>query len=256
MAPRAAAFQTPTSPWYPGYPDINHIQGDAETHFKLFAVNAGVQLPGDVELYGNGTYGIKDSQSYENYRVPNKVVYDPATAAASARGGWTRAAKRRHEHSHLPFPLGFNPLEESKENDFQLVAGLKGEIVGWTWDLAEAYGEDHMDVYTINSANASLYADTGSTPTNFYDGKFISTQSTSTIDIAKDFDLGMPGPLTVAFGGEHRRETWVLGTGRSELLYRRRRAVLSGLPSDRLQPMPHAIATPAISTWPRRPSRG
>jgi iron complex outermembrane receptor protein len=109
--------------------------------------------------------------------------------------------------------LGFNPLEESKENDFQLVAGLKGSIGDWTWDLAEAYGEDHMDVYTIDSANATLYADTGSTPTNFYDGKFISTQSTTTIDITKDFDLGMAGPLTVAFGGEHRRETWVLGPG-------------------------------------------
>jgi iron complex outermembrane receptor protein len=109
--------------------------------------------------------------------------------------------------------LGFNPLEESKENDFQLVAGLKGSIFDWTWDLAQAYGEDHMDVYTIDSANATLYADTGSTPTNFYDGKFISTQSTTTIDITKDFDLGMPGPLTVAFGGEHRRETWVLGPG-------------------------------------------
>jgi iron complex outermembrane recepter protein len=194
----------------PGYPDINHIQGDAETHFKLVGFNAGVDLPGGVQLYSNGTYGTKDSESYENYRVPDKVVYDPATAAAA--DGLTPPAAGTTIVTY-PFPLGFNPLEESKENDFQLVAGLKGSIFDWTWDLAQAYGEDHMDVYTINSANATLYADTGSTPTNFYDGKFISTQSTTTIDITKDFDLGMPGPLTVAFGGEHRRETWVLGPG-------------------------------------------
>jgi iron complex outermembrane receptor protein len=197
----------------PGYPDINHIQGDAETHFKLVGFNAGVDLPGGVQFYSNGTYGTKDSESYENYRVPDKVVYDPATAAASAAADGLTPPAAGTTIATYPFPLGFNPLEESKENDFQLVAGLKGSIFDWTWDLAQAYGEDHMDVYTINSANASLYADTGSTPTNFYDGKFISTQSTTTIDITKDFDLGMPGPLTVAFGGEHRRETWVLGPG-------------------------------------------
>ena len=71
-------------PLAPGYPDVNHIQGDAETHFKLVGWNAGFKLPGDVELYSNGTYGTKDSQSYENYRVPQKISYNPATAAASA----------------------------------------------------------------------------------------------------------------------------------------------------------------------------
>src|SRR5580698_7218561 len=200
-------------PLVPGYPDINHIQGDAETHFKLVGFNAGVDLPGNVQLYSNGTYGTKDAMSYENYRVPNKVVYDPATAAASAAADGLTPPVAGTTIVTYPFPLGFNPLEESKENDFQLVAGLKGSILDWTWDLAQAYGEDHMDVYTIDSANATLYADTGSTPTNFYDGKFISTQSTTTIDIARDFDLGLAGPLTVAFGGEHRRETWVLGPG-------------------------------------------
>jgi iron complex outermembrane recepter protein len=197
----------------PGYPDVNHIQGDAETHFKLVGFNTGVDLPGSVTLYSNGTYGTKDAQSYENYRVPAKVSFDPATAAASAAADGLTPPPAGTTVVTYPFPLGFNPLEESKENDFQLVAGLKGSILDWTWDLAEAYGEDHMDVYTIDSANASLYADTGSTPTNFYDGKFISTQSTTTIDIAKDFDLGLAGPLTVAFGGERRRETWVLGPG-------------------------------------------
>ena len=71
-------------PLAPGYPYVNHIQGDAETHFKLAGWNAGFKLPGDVELYSNGTYGTKDALSYENYRVPSKVSYDPTTAAATA----------------------------------------------------------------------------------------------------------------------------------------------------------------------------
>jgi iron complex outermembrane receptor protein len=197
----------------PGYPDINHIQGDAETHFKLFAFNGGITLPGDIELYTNGTYGNKDSKSYENYRVPSKVVFDPATAAASAAADGLTPPPAGTTIVTYPFPLGFNPLEESKENDFQLVFGLKGSIFGFNWDLAEAYGEDQLKVYTIDSANASLYADTGSTPSDFYDGKFISTQSTTTLDISREFNIGLAGPLNVAFGAEHRRETWQLGSG-------------------------------------------
>jgi iron complex outermembrane receptor protein len=197
----------------PGYPNMNQIQGDAATHFKLVSYNAGVTLPGDVELYSNATYGSKDATSFENYRVPSKVVYDPATAAATAAGLGLTAPTDGTVIATYPFPLGFNPSEQSKEDDFQFVVGVKGSIFGFNWDLAEAYGEDHLEVYTINSANASLYAATGATPTNFYDGKFISTQSTTTLDLSRDFELGLSGPLTVAVGAEHRRETWVLGAG-------------------------------------------
>jgi iron complex outermembrane receptor protein len=209
----AHGYPATNIPLVPGYPHVNHIQGDAETHFKLVGWNAGFELPGDVELYSNGTYGTKDAQSYENYRVPQKISYDPATAAKLAAADGLTPPPPGTTIVTYPFPLGFSPQEESKENDFQVVAGLKGAVADWTWDLAEAYGEDHMDVYTIDSANASLYADTGSTPTNFYDGKFISTQSTTTLDITREFDVGLAGPLTLAFGGEHRRESWQLGPG-------------------------------------------
>jgi iron complex outermembrane receptor protein len=208
-------------PLVPGYPNINYIQGDAETHTKLVAFNAGVTLPSEVEIYSNGTYGSKVAQSYENYRVPNKVVYDPtgaitgtSAAASAAADGLTPPAAGTVIATY-PFPLGFNPQEQSNEDDFQLVAGVKGSIFGFNWDLAEAYGEDHVKVYTIDSANATLYADTGSTPTTFYDGKFISTQSTTTLDLSRDVDLGLAGPLNVAFGAEHRRESYEIGPGDS-----------------------------------------
>jgi iron complex outermembrane receptor protein len=185
-----------------GYPDVNHIQGDADTLLKLVAFNTGFNLPGSVQIYANGTYGDKRANSYENYRVPSKVSCLPGDACFDLADVVT-----------YPFPLGFNPLEQGKEEDFQLVAGVKGILGDWTWDVAQAYGEDHMEVDTIDSANASLYADTGTTPTDFYDGKFISTQATTTVDITKDLDIGLVGPLTIAFGGEHRRESWELGPG-------------------------------------------
>jgi len=195
-------------PNVPGYPDVNHIQGDADTLMKLVGFNSGFNLPGDVEIYANGTYGDKTAHSYENYRVPSKVSC-LAGDACFALGGVAA----------YPFPLGFNPEEEGREQDFQLVGGVKGAIEGWNWDLSEAYGKDRLLVYTINSANASLYADTGATPTDFYDGKFVSTQATSNVDINKDFDVGLAGPLTVAFGGEYRLESWLLGPGAPSSYY-------------------------------------
>jgi iron complex outermembrane receptor protein len=181
----------------PGYPYENMISGDAAVRQKMFAVNSGYDFEGGTELYLFGTYGHKDAASYENYRVPSKVQYTPP-------GGATI----------YPFPYGFNPQEASDEDDYQFNLGVKGTIASWNWDLATGYGGDHVDVSTIQSYNAGTYNTTGvPTPVNFYDGFLQSTQWTTSLDFARDFDIGLAGPLTVAFGGEYRRETYEIGAG-------------------------------------------
>ncbi len=181
----------------PGYPYLNMIQGDAEQHLKLASFNSGFTFPGGVEFYGFGTYGQKEANSYENYRPPTKAAYvDPVTK----------------ETSYL-YPNGYNPQEQLVEDDYQITAGFKGEIAAWNWDLASAYGEDHEVINTIDAANNALYAATGASPTNFHDGNFITTQSTTTLDVDRDFDVGMAGPLNVAFGAEFRHETYQITPG-------------------------------------------
>lgn len=190
-----ATYPSTNMVYAPGWPNVNLIQGDAEVHSKLVAYNAGFNFADDVQFYSFGTYGYKDAQSYENYRVPTKSAYtDPTTGITTYQ-----------------YPYGFNPLEESKEEDFQLNGGFKGAVADWNYDLGTGYGEDHFAMYTIDSTNADLYAETGASPTNFYDGKFIATQWTTTLDIDRDFEVGLAGPLNVAFGGEYRRETYLLG---------------------------------------------
>ena len=71
----------------------------------------------------------------------------------------------------------------------------------------------------MNSSNASLYADTGASPTSFYDGFFKATQWTSTIDISRDIPIGLAGPLNIAFGGEYRRDTYAIGAGNPASYY-------------------------------------
>jgi len=192
----------------PGYPNVNLISGDAEYHSKLGSFNAGMDLDG-TQLYAFGSYGDKKAQSYENYRTPSTISY---------QGPLTGGVK------HYLFPLGFSPLEATRETDYEITGGAKGDLAAWKWDLSATYGYNKVRVYTLNSANAAIaggYTDitgvvvpgTDSTPRDFYDGFFKATQMTSNIDINRDIEVGLAGPLNVAFGGEYRRSSYAIGAG-------------------------------------------
>lgn len=180
------------------YPFVDRTGGDAESHLKLASVNAGFDLAEQVQLYGTATYGDKNASSFENYRLPTKVSFtDPQTGQTT-----------------YPFPFGFEPTEYLKETDYALSIGLRGVLADWHWDLSGAFGADAINLYTLNSANAGLYALTGGTPQrDFYDGRLEASQETTTIDINRDFDVGLSAPLNFAFGGEYRRDTYRIGAG-------------------------------------------
>ena len=171
----------------PGYPYVNHISGDASYHLTIASMNAGIDLTPDWSLYSVATYGKKKAEAFENYRMPNR----------------------------LPklYPLGFNPKEAIDEDDFQFTLGANGKLGEWNLDLSSTFGQDKVDIMNIHSGNVSLYNDTGSTPTDFHNGQFIATQWTSNLDLSRGFDIGWASPLNVAFGAEHREDTYEIGAG-------------------------------------------
>jgi iron complex outermembrane receptor protein len=171
----------------PGYPYVNHISGDAAYHLSIASLNAGVELTPDWSLYSVATYGKKTAEAYENYRMPNR----------------------------LPrlYPLGFSPKEAIDEDDFQFTLGANCKLAGWNLDLSSTYGKDKVDISNIHSGNVSLFNDTGSTPTDFHAGQFIATQWTSNVDLSRGYDIGWATPLNVAFGYEHREDTYEIGAG-------------------------------------------
>jgi iron complex outermembrane receptor protein len=183
-----------------GYPFLNHIEGDAEIHSKLAMFNAGVNITDDIQGYATASYGYKEASSFENYRTPQRI--------SATVGGVTV----------YPFPYGFNPREATKETDYQGTFGFKGTTATWNWDIGTSYGKDHLNEYTLDTIG-NTYTDSTSplygvmTPSNFYDGFVQASQWTTTIDLNKDFDVGMAGPLNVAFGGEYRYETYIIGAG-------------------------------------------
>ena len=111
-------------------------------------------------------------------------------------------------------PFGFDPREETEETDYPVTPGLKGECRRrGPGTSASTYGKDDIDLFTRDSANASLFAATGQTPVNFYDGTYTSTQWTTNIDITQDFEVGHGRSVDLAFGAEYREETWEAAPG-------------------------------------------
>lgn len=181
----------------PGWPVLNLIQGDAKYDLKIASFNSGFKLGEDLELYSFGTYGQKTAESNENYRLPHIAAY---TSAATGQ-------------TTYQYPYGFTPLEAITETDYAITGGLRGVLADWNWDLSSTYGRDYNDFNTLHSTNSVAYAATGYSPTDFYDGSFKATQWTSNLDITRDFDVGLAGPLNVALGAEQRRDAYVIGSG-------------------------------------------
>jgi iron complex outermembrane receptor protein len=203
----------------PGYPNLNLIQGDAAVQTKLLAVNAGWDFEGGTELYFTGTYGHKYAASYENYRMPSKMNYTPNCPVGTLPADCPATV--------YPLPLGFNPQEANNEDDYEITGGIKGSIADWDWDVSSSFGGDHDELYTLQTVNTGAYGTppTEETPNpyfgnpavaqlgNIYDGTLQATQWTTNIDIRHGFDVGLASPLNLAFGYEHRRDTYTIGAG-------------------------------------------
>ena len=209
------------------YPNENQVVGDPEFNLYNAEYNMGYDISPDLEVYSFGTAGYRLAEHYENYRPPDRV--EGCTATTGAGGviipgaviDGTPAPNCGAGTLVLPYPNGFDPLEEIKELDGSFTAGVKGKLAGWNYDLATTYGEDNVGVYVVDTENNGLFAQLQSespaklaAQTNFYDGSFDDTQWTTNLDLDKSFDTGfLASPLNVAFGGEFRRETFTLSAG-------------------------------------------
>lgn len=179
----------------PGYPYLNKIQGDAQYRQHIAAANFGVDIGSDTSLYSFATYGKKEARAWENYRMPNRLPQI--------------------------YPFGFSPQETFDEEDYAFTLGAKGRLFGsWNWDLSSTYGKDVAKLGVANSANISLYTDTGATPLEFDAGQFRASQWANNFDLSREFDVGWASPLTLALGLEHRRDTYEIVAGDAASRYK------------------------------------
>ncbi|EQD31531.1 ferric enterobactin receptor [mine drainage metagenome] len=110
------------------------------------------------------------------------------------------------------YPAGYLPMENSSILDTSLVAGLRGTVLdGWHYDLSYNTGGNHWKLNTSNTFNYSLGA---ASPTGFYIGTLLNREDVLNADFSKGVDLSwLKNPLTVAWGLEHRKDSFTIQQG-------------------------------------------
>ncbi len=208
--PALSAAQQALYRTIPGFPYVNRINGDAESSLTNAQFNMGYDL-GIAEIYAFGSYSKRIASAYENLRVPDRVIRSPVLGV---RGTLATPGEILFDSN------GFNPREKIREDDYAATFGQRGEIGGVKFDISTTFGRDKNLIYTVDSANASLFVDTGFTPTDFYDGSFTATETTLNADFSKEFDIGWASPLNVAMGFEHRSNVYKIGSGDPGSIYK------------------------------------
>jgi iron complex outermembrane receptor protein len=197
--PDAIAFQAA----HPTLSVPNPVQrwGQPELESQHLGYNATLGLGNDLEAYSYGLFAHSDGTSDFNWRNPDTgtTVYKLTTIFP----GWDVRSI---------YPVGFSPQYTNKQNDMQLLAGLRGrmsEALGW--DVSASYGRNAIDYGLHNSINASLGP---ASPTSFYLGRL--TQEEKLVNASFNYEwrvAGLSQPVNLAVGAEYRNETYSVKAG-------------------------------------------
>ncbi|UYZ63133.1 TonB-dependent receptor [Hymenobacter weizhouensis] len=144
-------------------------------------------------VYSFGGYSRKDILAYGFFRnaQPNNVNYSPV------------------------HPDGYLPELPGRSDDYSAVVGLSRKVAeGWNLDFSSGYGYNYLDLHANNTANPSMGA---ASPTDFYVGRSAFGQSTSEINVTRNFG-GLLGTksFNLAFGGQFRADQFILEKGSPE----------------------------------------
>jgi iron complex outermembrane receptor protein len=166
--------------------------GDPAVKTYQLLLNFGYDITPGVELYGYINGSKRDVTSNGYYRAYDSARNVPAI-----------------------YPNGFLPRIVNHSNDIAAVLGVRGTTAGgWHWDFSADHGENNLAFDIANSVNTNLYHTLGYSPTYFNAGTFRNKQSVANLDLSKDVHVGfLPNPVTVAFGAEYRKETYVIDAG-------------------------------------------
>lgn len=153
--------------------------GDPRIEAFNLAYNAELPVTADTTVYSFGTYGEREAEIGNNFRRPNSTANFTAL-----------------------FPDGYYPLNNIDEKDFQIVAGVKGELAGWGYDASSSFGRDYSHQYSKLSVRPSL----GPTGPTYWPNlaNFEFRQWTHNLDLHRDVEIGVARPLSISVGGEYR----------------------------------------------------
>jgi iron complex outermembrane receptor protein len=178
-------------PTEPRYGDVNQRYGDPDSRQQSFVLNAAQGLTGTAEAYAFATFAKRDTLAAATWR----------TAQTATASGVLRSPL---------YPDGFLPIENSSNLDLGIVAGVRGDVADWHWDVSVNHGSNTFSLDIDDTANLSLGA---TSPTSFHVGQLENSQTLFNVDAVRDFDVGLAAPLTFSLGAEAREERYGIRPG-------------------------------------------
>jgi iron complex outermembrane recepter protein len=168
-------------------PRISSYLGNGAVRSLSVWLDAGMPLGGDTEIYISGGAADRDGTSPDAFfRLPvnNNTV--------------------RAIH-----PDGFLPEIHSGMTDVSALAGVRGALRGWRWNVNSGWGGSRVAYIVRNSNNPSLG---DQSPTAFDIGRVSAGQWTTNLDVTRDVRAA-PAPLSIAAGAEFRVDSYALRAG-------------------------------------------
>jgi iron complex outermembrane receptor protein len=159
-------------------------------------VNAEYSFSPKIKGYLAGGYGDRAGKAAGFYRLPSQTSQVDLSI----------------------YPNGFLPFINTTIRDMSAIAGVKGEIRKWNYDLSNTFGTNAVGFDITNSMNASLPA--GTSPTKFDAGRLRFLQNTVNFDVVRKFDLigSILQSVNMGYGAEFRLDKYQITAG-EELSY-------------------------------------
>jgi iron complex outermembrane receptor protein len=189
---------------------VNHLGDGLERDILSFAnLRLPVNASGSTEFYAFGGYSNRVGTGNGFYRAP------------LSNRNWPTI-----------YPNGFLPEFRPNVNDYSAAGGIRTSISGWAVDAGGSYGRNTFDYRLRNTLNPSLgpclvtpcspgadgvlgTADDPGIPnqTSFDAGHLKRGEFLTGLNLYKALELGLPNPVSLAFGGAYRRETYEIVAG-------------------------------------------
>lgn len=168
-------------------PSISSWSGDGSARDVRLLLNLATPISDVIELYGFAGAADRDAAAYDAFfRRP----LDPRTVRAI-------------------HPDGFLPEVVSDIGDLSAVAGARGRVGAWSWDLSSGWGGNRVAYSVLNSNNTSLGAES---PTGFRAGSVAARQWTTNLDLSRMVHLGEL-PVSLSGGAELRVDRFRIEAG-------------------------------------------
>jgi iron complex outermembrane receptor protein len=172
-------------------PVVSNAEGDGETRDIGVLFKTSVPLARELELYA----------------LANGLDRNGLTASSSFRSAKDdRTVRALH-------PDGMLPMIETIGRDYSALAGVRGTIDKWKWDLSSVLGGNAVRYLLHDTDNPTLG---NASPTDFYAGRIESRQLTTNLDVTRSFMVSSAVSLNAALGAEVRYDHYGIAAGQPE----------------------------------------